>query len=432
MRSEGREVPSRSSVLPSILDSYASPAGFSKGKNEDNPRSRRSEVVRDDDDLNREANERRQALCERRHLESYRNVRRLRDALYRRYMDLLQKKVHSQRLEMQRRAEQPRSKPVKDIQWKKERLGFSRLQHDASYLEALPKTSFYLILELQNQLVQRGVLRTRVDLEDFGGRIDYHRGPQCIQDHLQEIRQKMIPEDPVAGWMAPGSPRSEGESRPEHQPLYPRPEEQDSVSTPESGSGGSGAEPAFSSTLEQEAERMFPKMKVPRFAALQPGFGVNLESKVVEVLRFPDIPKKSRKAAMHQRHLRHMYDASLTNMAVSRRLLDGERDTLGRPEAAASQEPVQSVSSRGSTQEKTESSRASGQPCLFLLTSLPSPSAQSRPIRSPREKSRMSSQRIHRFKTRDPLSLEDVCRQRDVQIINHVEKLWSNYIGNSY
>ena len=30
MRSEGREVPSRSSVLPSILDSYASPAGFSK------------------------------------------------------------------------------------------------------------------------------------------------------------------------------------------------------------------------------------------------------------------------------------------------------------------------------------------------------------------------------------------------------------------
>ncbi|XP_056465857.1 uncharacterized protein si:ch211-130h14.4 [Gadus chalcogrammus] len=339
MRSEGREVPSRSSVLPSILDSYASPAGFRKGKNEDNPRSRRSEVVRDDDDLNREANERRQALCERRHLESYRNVRRLRDALYRRYMDLLQKKVHSQRLEMQRRAEQHRSKPVKDIKWKKERLGFSRLQHDASYLEALPKTSFYLILELQNQLVQRGVLRTRLDLEDFGGRIDYHRGPQCIQDHLQEIRQKMIPEDPVAEWMAPGSPRSE-ESRPEHQPLYPRPEEQDSVRTPESGSGGSGAEPAFSSTLEQEAERMFPKMKVPRFAALQPGFGVNLESKVVEVLRFPDIPKKSRKAAMHQRHLRHMYDASLINMAVSRRLLDGERDTLGRPEAAASQEPV--------------------------------------------------------------------------------------------
>ncbi|CAL8285442.1 unnamed protein product, partial [Arctogadus glacialis] len=319
MRSEGREVPSRSSVLPSILDSYASPAGFRKGKNEDNPRSRRSEVVRDDDDLNREANERRQALRERRHLESYRNVRRLRDALYRRYMDLLQKKVHSQRLEMQQRAEKHRSKPaVKDIQWKKERLGFSRLQHDASYLEALPKTSFYLILELQNQLVQQGVLRTRVDLEDFGGRIDYHRGPQCIQDHLQEIRQKMIPEDPVAERMAPGSPRSEGESRPEHQPLYPRPEEQDSVSTPGSGSGGSGAEPAFSSTLEQEAERMFPKMKVPRFAALRPGFGVNLESKVVEVLRFPDIPKKSRKAAMHQRHLRHMYDASLTNMAVSR------------------------------------------------------------------------------------------------------------------
>ena len=30
MRSEGREVPSRSIVLPSILDSYASPAGVRK------------------------------------------------------------------------------------------------------------------------------------------------------------------------------------------------------------------------------------------------------------------------------------------------------------------------------------------------------------------------------------------------------------------
>ncbi|CAL8300059.1 unnamed protein product [Merluccius merluccius] len=59
-------------------------------------------------------------------------------------------------------------------------------------------------------------------------------------------------------------------------------------------------------------------MKVPKFVTLQPSFGKNLKSKVVEV-RFPEIPKKSRKAALHQRHLRHMYDASLTNMAVSKR-----------------------------------------------------------------------------------------------------------------
>ncbi|KAJ3610341.1 hypothetical protein NHX12_022433 [Muraenolepis orangiensis] len=161
---------------------------FSPAENGDKPRSRRSEVVRDDD-VNREAEDRRQARLDQRHLESYRNVRRLRDALYRRYAELLHKKILSQRLEMQQRAEQRGSKPEKDIQWKREKLAFSRLQHDASYLESLPKTSYYLILDLQNQLMQRGVLRTRVDLEDFGRCINYQRGPQHIQNHLQEIRQ---------------------------------------------------------------------------------------------------------------------------------------------------------------------------------------------------------------------------------------------------
>ncbi|CAL8300061.1 unnamed protein product [Merluccius merluccius] len=177
---------SRSSALPSILDTYSSPVGVRKAENEDKSRSRRSEVVRADDDLNREGKDRRQAQLEQRHLESYRNLRRLRDILYRRYADLLHKKVQTQRLEMQQqRTEQHRSKPVKDIQWKKEKLALSRFQHDASYLESLPKTSYYL-----NQLMQRGVLRTHVDLEDFGGCINYHRGPHQIQNHLQEIRHK--------------------------------------------------------------------------------------------------------------------------------------------------------------------------------------------------------------------------------------------------
>ncbi|KAG7262915.1 hypothetical protein CRUP_025749 [Coryphaenoides rupestris] len=130
---------------------------------------------------------------------------------------------------------------------------------------------------------------------------------------------------------------------------------------------------------------------------MQPSFGENLKSKVVEeeVVRFPEILKMGRKAAIHQRHLRHMYDVSLTNMAVCKRLLDRERDTLSWQEESAGQESRPCLPSRGSSQKKAHSSRPASQPQLFLLTSLPSTSDHNHlQLHSLREKSRKTPQRM--------------------------------------
>ncbi|KAK0138955.1 hypothetical protein N1851_024499 [Merluccius polli] len=170
------------------------------------------------------------------------------------------------------------------------------------------------------------------------------------------------------------------------------PEEHECVVREGSGSGGSAAGLGLSSSLEQtaETEQMFPKMKVPKFVTLQPGFGKNLKSKVVEV-RFPEIPKKSRKAALHQRHLRHMYDATLTNMAVSKRHDVCLPDAPLKKRQKAAGLPV--------SQAYTFSH-------LYLR-----PAATT--INSALSERKA---KVRRSKTRDPLSLEDVCQQTDVQV----------------
>ncbi|CAK6951693.1 hypothetical protein PFLUV_G00224670 [Scomber scombrus] len=96
-------------------------------------------------DLDQEAKARRQAHLEQRHLEAYWSMHHLRDALHHHYAALLKDKVDSQRLTLQQRHETARAKSEKKMK-KPKKLSFSKLQHDDSYLESLPKTSYYLML----------------------------------------------------------------------------------------------------------------------------------------------------------------------------------------------------------------------------------------------------------------------------------------------
>eukprot|EP00064_Thunnus_orientalis_P002589 superscaffoldBa00000195_g2596 len=142
-------------------------AALGKASDEDKAELLRRKVIQDSGpDPDQEAKARRQAQLEQRHLEAYRNMHRLRDALYCRYAALLKDKVHSQRLALQQRHETAGAKSENEKK-KQKKLSFSKLQHNDSYLESLPKTSYYLIFDLQNQLTQRGHLKTHQDLEDF-------------------------------------------------------------------------------------------------------------------------------------------------------------------------------------------------------------------------------------------------------------------------
>ncbi|XP_026165955.1 uncharacterized protein LOC113132209 isoform X2 [Mastacembelus armatus] len=192
MRSEWRQ----SSTLPPVSDVRVLPAGVRKGGNEVKalPWMRKSRKAMQDSgpDPDQEAKARRKALLEQRHLEAYRNMHRLRDALYNRYAALLKDKVHSQRLLLQQREETARAKSENETKQKQKKLAFSKLQHDDSYLTSLPKTSYYLIFDLQKQLAEHGCLKTHHDLEDFYRSIKYNHQPSQLRRSLQDVRKMML------------------------------------------------------------------------------------------------------------------------------------------------------------------------------------------------------------------------------------------------
>ncbi|XP_068580973.1 uncharacterized protein si:ch211-130h14.4 [Cebidichthys violaceus] len=423
MRSESKDL-HRSSTLPSILDAHLLPVGVRKAGDEVKAEPRRRKAMHDSGpDLDQEAKARHQAQLDQRHLEVYRNIHRLRDALRRRYAALLTDKVHSQRVFLQQRDETARAKSENETKQKQKKLAFSKLQHNDSHLKSLPKTSYYLIFDLQKQLAERGHLKTHHDLEDFYRCIRYNSEPSQLHKSLEDVRERMLESRPAADLMTqhkisekhPCTAEDKGDE--EHSRLLKQ---------------GSGPAEIFGGSQEKdEIEQMFPKMKAPTFATLQPHFMKSFQSKMPDLI-IPEIPKKSRKAEIYLRRLRRMHDLCLTNMACSKRLLDREIDSLSWQEERGDQDLM--LPGFDSTQRKTSQTN---------LPPLCSPK-QPRSVWNdgpscPQQQSRMTSA-SHQFvetlvwdtavccrKTPDPLSIEDVCQQKHVKIIDRGFKLWRNY-----
>ncbi|XP_023267505.1 uncharacterized protein LOC111658976 [Seriola lalandi dorsalis] len=217
-------------------------------------------------DPDQEAEARRQAQLEKRHLETYRNMHRLRDAVYRRYAALLRDKVQSQRLLLQQRDETARAKSHTEPKQKQKKLAFSKLQHNDSYLKSLPKTSYHLIFDLQRQLAERGHMKTHHDLEDFYRCIKYDGHPSQLQRSLQDIRKKMLESRSAADFQDKTSekhPCTAEERGHEDDVCHSRLLER------RSGSGESSAELIFRGSREKDAiEEMFPKVSVKTTGAV--------------------------------------------------------------------------------------------------------------------------------------------------------------------
>ncbi|XP_018515622.1 uncharacterized protein si:ch211-130h14.4 [Lates calcarifer] len=384
-------------------------------------------------DPDQEAKARHQAQLEQRHLETYRNMHHLRDALYRRYAALLKDKVHSQRLLLQQREETVRAKSENKTKQKQKKLSFSKLQHNDSYLKSIPKTSYYLIFDLQKQLSECGHLKTHHDLEDFYRCIKYNGHPSQLQRSLQDVTKKML------------ESRSAADLTSQYEKKHPCTAEErgheDDVCCSRlleqgSGSGESLTKQILSGSQEKDAiEQMFPKMKVPTFATLQPNIMRNFQSKMPDLI-IPEIPEKSRKAEIYLKQLRRMHDLCLTNMTFSQRLLDRETDLLCWQEEQGVQDLVlPSINSK-----QGEMSQSNQPP----LSSRKQPtSVQNDQTSCPQQLSQVISASHQCFetlvldtavcccRTPDPLSIEDVCQQKHIQIIDRGCKLWRNYTENT-
>ncbi|KAM8738323.1 uncharacterized protein AB9X84_020823 [Acanthopagrus schlegelii] len=384
-----------------------------------------------------------------RHLEASGNTHRLRGAP-------LRDKVRSQRSVLQQRDEAARAKPWSDAQQKQKKLAVSKLQHDDSYLKSIPKTSYYLIFDLQRQLAQCGHLNTHHDMEDFYRRIEYGRHPSQLHRSLEAVRKKMLGSRPASDLMTseklPCAAEDGG-----HQELISSSSVKDSAgvgcgpaercySAAEASGlevildGGSGLEESSAELIfggsqdKEDFEQMFPKTKPPTFATLQPNFMRNFRSKMPDLI-IPEIPEKSRKAEIYLRRLRQMHELCLSNMAFTRRLLDRETDSPHWQEERGDRDlfPV--------TDAKHEKTSQSNEPPLCSPKQLRS--VQSDGLCCPKQLSRKTSSSLQKFgtpvldkavcgrKTPEPLSIEDLCQQKHVQVIDHEVKLWRNYIEDT-
>ncbi|XP_031655772.1 uncharacterized protein si:ch211-130h14.4 [Oncorhynchus kisutch] len=213
---------------------------------------------------------------------------------------------------------------------------------------------------------------------------------------------------------------------------------------PERGAGENSAAFLLSQQEQDYTEQMFPKVKVPKFATLQPSFLKNLKT-VMPTVGVEEIPEKSKRAEMTVRMLRHMHSQSLTNMAVSQRLLlDRDRHSLCCcwEQKRSFQDLTQYVFQSVHSDEEKKKRCAGNLLPLLPLPPLPPPPSYQEWTRIDPDDSEVPSLALEGLglrtipsagnteicsKTPEPLSIEDVCQRNPSGVINCGYKLWRNY-----
>ncbi|XP_065446490.1 uncharacterized protein LOC101945432 isoform X5 [Chrysemys picta bellii] len=262
------------------------------------------------------------ALLEQRHLENYKNLYRLRNAMYVRYRDLLNKKVQKQRIQIQMSdlsfrqnlEQQGRKKCIPGHQ-----VPYCKLSHDAKYLKSIPQSSNYLVIGLQNELTRRGILKNQQDYEVFWTLILEGTHGSRLKEKLQDIKFKMVaaksfPSHPVVRTGAAQSANVLLNNRCGQLKTS-------SASLPGSVSCQPPAHhPSKLTKAQEETEQIFPKLLLSWLSELQKR--PEEQSRTQEVSQ----PcKRTRKHFHHERHLiylHHMYHLALLNMTSSKRLLE--------------------------------------------------------------------------------------------------------------
>ncbi|XP_072906362.1 uncharacterized protein [Hemitrygon akajei] len=194
------------SSLPSLLDAYLPPQlkkqdnkGQQKHPQRDGELGRQRRLSSsDEDEEDLKVKAKRKALEEQHYLEMYKNMYRLCKALRLHYMDLLSKRVQKQRQEIKERDLRFQEKTLKQkVEHNSTRQLFglhsecSQLHHDIKYLKSVPKSHYYMILQLQDQLVKSGILKNKDDYEDFWQLLKQNSHCSQFETKLQDLKLKM-------------------------------------------------------------------------------------------------------------------------------------------------------------------------------------------------------------------------------------------------
>ncbi|XP_049337580.1 uncharacterized protein si:ch211-130h14.4 isoform X4 [Astyanax mexicanus] len=374
----------------------------------------------DTDDM---AEAKQRALLDQRHLETYHRIHRLRDRLYQHYSELLTEKIQRQRQELKMHHDSASQKNTEnDTEQRKrkppvQKLIASTLKHDDAYLAALPKTRYYLILELQRLLAQRGCLQGPREQEVFQHWVDQAKTAQ-LEKQLQQIvlRSKSAPVLTVEDLLQ----KKKKKKMPEHLP-------QIQVSTEESST--------------QQKHVFSQELRVPRFSTLQPRFLETFKTNPL-LLRVKEPPHQSKAAVVTQHQLRLMHSLSLSHIAHTHRLLDKTGLALHRDTRYSISDLLEHVCPN---KISINEPRCSTQPLLPPLQSLEDHSKTELPKPSMEDTVTPSHQASSRKQTDDsalsydkapnssssdvPLSMEDIHSPSISLAKDPDDKTWTNYVS---
>ncbi|XP_066536129.1 uncharacterized protein si:ch211-130h14.4 isoform X2 [Hoplias malabaricus] len=386
-----------------------------------------------------------------RHLETYRRIHQLRDRLSQRYAELLREKVLRQRQEIKhhdsvalknraRHSEELFSFLQRTGKLTVHKLPGSTLQHDDTYLKALPKTRHYLILELERLLTQRGFLRGLREQEVFRFWVDQHKtvklekqlqqmvfssksAPVLKLEDLLKEKQEPLPKIQISNDDSP--------ARDEH------------AAVSESGGGVKADSLRLQGKQSQEqdqAELKFPsvfsqELKVPMFSTLKPGFMDTFKTNVL-LLKVNEPLHKSKAATVTQQKLHLMHRLSLSHMAYTQRLLDKNGLALQYDKGFSISELLEHVCQRKVSTEEPIYSRKPLSPLL-------SPKDYSKTEYLEQEKLVLASdQDTSSQKSKDakvnisgasdpevPLCMEDINPYSVSQGKDFSDRTWTNYVS---
>lgn len=444
------------SSLPPILDSYKSAqcpekaAGLSEYQRQRRQQSpsrtgkmqmaMTSAPAEDSDQM---LERKRKALLDQRHLETYYRLQRFKDMLSCQHAALLREKVQRQRQEMKHRDSKLREGHKEQKLVTIQRATRSTLTHDDAYLSCLPKTRYYLVLELQKQLTRLGYLQNRREQEVFRVWTEQHRSSCQLEKQLQAMEHSSNPSSDVTLEdllkQKPGFfPKlqitpDDSTAQQKHMPVSPRGNEEGVNTFQQQGKQSWG---------QDETELMFPEvftreLKVPKFSSLRSTFLEEVSSKMLLMRSYEppiwsktfDIKHKTR--LMHNLSLSHMADTQriMAKNGLSLQCTDGfsikelmEHECPHNIQTQKSRYPTEPdfthLSDKG-TSESPESFTES--PDTHFSPSL-HPAGKSAD-----ESPSSSAEDTQSSYTDMPLCIADVYTSQSGEVENSDVKMWSNY-----
>ncbi|KAE8601904.1 hypothetical protein XENTR_v10013828 [Xenopus tropicalis] len=269
-----------------------------KETKERKPRRARKTFVYDEDDEEKTKKE----VLEKRHLETYEGLYRLRNSLSLKYFNLLRKKVQKQHSEMQKCNQVPIKQ--QNMGYLKKgipvlRIPYCKLSSDDQYLENISKSKNYLIINLENELAKAGILKSKRDHEHFHQLI--HPSMDNLKEALQDIKSKVTSTKSFASFHI-RKPSIALETRTKGQTI-------------KSSLPMTGQHPNKDKKINKETNEILPKLLLTE---LQKRPEVEHEKASQTFCRNVS-PSDSH---IYKEHVHQMYSLSLSNMAYTRRLLE--------------------------------------------------------------------------------------------------------------